>query len=137
MLSSVSLPDSRILTAVLLMLVGMTGSSSLSAQSPMLQWSTTATGALIDTAFASAERSDGTIVVVGSTSSGRIGSEAVTLRFWPVPAGGSGRPASATADGVEAVAGLADADGLARFELDGLEPAASYAYAVDEDDDKG
>ena len=42
------------------------------AQSPTLTWSTTATGALIDTAFASAIRSDGTVVVAGSTSSGQF-----------------------------------------------------------------
>ena len=40
------------------------------AQSIDLTWSTTASGALLDTAFASALRSDGTVVIAGSTSSG-------------------------------------------------------------------
>ncbi len=56
----------------------------------------------------------------------------VTLRFWPASSEDE-RPA--TAIGIDVVPGRADPDGVARFELDGLEPAASYAYRIDEDDD--
>ncbi len=67
-------------------------------------------------------------VVAGGLDAG----QAVTLRFWPAT---PDRAEPAEADRAEVVTGRADPDGLARFELDGLEPASTYAYSVDQDID--
>jgi membrane-associated phospholipid phosphatase len=61
------------------------------------------------------------IVVVGGLDGGR----ATTL--WYRPDGDDDLPATVDA--------VADRDGLARFELDGLEPGVRYAYGVDDTDD--
>ncbi len=60
-----------------------------------------------------------------------------TLRFWAAPASPS---TDDDADdeartGIEVVTDRTDPDGVARFELAGLEPATDYAYRIDDQDD--
>jgi len=64
-----------------------------------------------------------------------------TLRFWPTASDGdeSDGGETGTGSGIEVVTDRADPDGVARFELEGLEPATAYAYRIDDEpvDDDG